>query len=65
MKIEKVLEVLNEALSDKDMCIWVRDEQIRTLQKEVEELREENKHLNDLLDSANNECEQSHCSLDL
>ena len=41
MKINYVLEALNEALSSKDMSIWVRDEQIKELKAENEKLKKE------------------------
>lgn len=39
MKINKVLEVLDKALEDKDLTIWLQAEQIKKLKKEIENLR--------------------------
>lgn len=41
MKIDKVLEVLNNALTDKDMTIWLRDEEIKIHKETIEKLKEE------------------------
>jgi hypothetical protein len=41
MEIDKVLEVLNNALRDKDLTIWLRDEEIRRLRENEKILKEE------------------------
>lgn len=45
MKIDKVMEVLNEALAQKDLDLWLRNEEIKDLKKEVEDLQEANRIL--------------------
>lgn len=52
MEINKVLEVLNTALADKDLSLWVKEEtiksQIKTIEKaneRIAELEEENAKL--------------------
>lgn len=42
MKIDKVLETLNEALSAKELTIWLQQEEIKALKKELEKLKGEN-----------------------
>ena len=45
MEIDKVLEVLNNALRDKDMTIWLRDEELKMARNEIELLKEKIKEL--------------------
>jgi len=40
MKIEKVLEVLNQAICDRDLSIWCRDEEIKKQAAEIASLKE-------------------------
>lgn len=41
MEIDNVLEVLNNALRDKDLTIWLRDEEIKRLRESEKILKEE------------------------
>ena len=41
MEIDKILETLNNALREKDLTIWLRDEELKVARKEIEILREE------------------------
>lgn len=43
MKIDKVLEALNDTLRTKDMTIWMQEEEIKRLKAELEQLKEKNK----------------------
>ena len=45
MKIEKVLDVLNEALAQRDFDLWLKKERIKDLEKEIEDLKAENTRL--------------------
>ena len=39
MEINKVLEVLNNALADKDLTTWLQKEEIKRLKNELEDMR--------------------------
>ena len=41
MEINKVLEILNTALCDRDLTIWLQKEEIKKLKQEKEELKTE------------------------
>lgn len=45
MDISKVLEVLNDALRDKDVTIYIQGEEIKKLKAENEELKAESEEL--------------------
>lgn len=45
MKIDKVLEAINEVLSRKDLDLWYKDEEIKRLKTENESLSTEHKRL--------------------
>lgn len=45
MDISKVLEAVNEALSAKDLTIWLQKDEITTLKAEIEKLKEKNEKL--------------------
>ena len=40
MDISKVLDVLNEALKDRDLTIWLQKEKIKDLEAEIAKLKE-------------------------
>lgn len=39
MKINKLLETINEVLEAKDLQLWILEEEIKRLKKELAELR--------------------------
>ena len=45
MNINKILETLDKALADKDLAIWLRDEELKMLRDENAVLKEEIKKL--------------------
>ena len=45
MEINKVLEVLNKALKQNELDLWLKDEVIKDLKEENAKLKEENKKL--------------------
>lgn len=45
MRIDYVLEALNEALKQKELDMWFKDDNIKTLKKQNEELYAENEKL--------------------
>lgn len=50
MKIDNVLEVLNEALASKDLTIWLQKEEIKKQKETIEKLQEKIKFLEEKKD---------------